>query len=59
MARFAGGFQPVIGAAISIRALRADDFEIEEAFLKGLSPETLGPGAFPRALTARAERLCG
>jgi len=39
-ARFASGFQPVYGASISIRPLRADDFEIEEAFLHGLSAQT-------------------
>jgi acetyltransferase len=40
LARFASGFQPVYGASISIRPLRADDFEIEEAFLRGLSSRT-------------------
>ncbi|MBI3376302.1 MAG: GNAT family N-acetyltransferase [Betaproteobacteria bacterium] len=34
------GFQPVIGHAISIRALRADDFDIEYRFITGLSLET-------------------
>lgn len=34
------GFQPVYGAAISLRPLRADDADIEEAFLLGLSVET-------------------
>lgn len=33
-------FQPVIGQAISIRPLRADDFEIEAEFIRGLSIET-------------------
>lgn len=34
------GFQPVYGAPISIRPLRTDDFEIEEAFIRGLSAAT-------------------
>jgi acetyltransferase len=34
------GFQPVIGAPITVRPLRADDFEIEEQFIRGLSLET-------------------
>lgn len=33
-------FQPVIGQAISVRPLRADDFEIEAEFITGLSLET-------------------
>lgn len=40
LARVATGFQPVIGHAITIRALRADDFDIEFRFLAGLSLET-------------------
>jgi acetyltransferase len=39
-ADFASGFQPVIGVPISIRPLRADDVDIEELFIKGLSAET-------------------
>lgn len=34
------GFQPVIGHAISIRPLRAEDFDIEYQFITGLSLET-------------------
>lgn len=38
--RVASGFQPVIGHAISVRALRADDFDIEYEFISGLSLQT-------------------
>jgi acetyltransferase len=40
LADFACGFQPVIGVTISMRPLRADDFEIAMAFIRGLSAET-------------------
>ena len=40
LASLVAGFQPVYGAPISIRPLRADDFEIEEAFIRGLSTAT-------------------
>lgn len=40
LAGLATSFQPVIGHAISIRPLRADDFEIETEFVTGLSLET-------------------
>jgi acetyltransferase len=61
--KLASGFQPVIGHAISIRALRPDDFEIEGEFIRGLSVETrnrrLLGGARPvtDAYVARLTRL--
>lgn len=33
-------FQPIIGAAVTIRPLRPDDVGIEREFVTGLSPET-------------------
>ena len=33
-------FQPVIGAAVTLRPLRPEDVDIETAFVEGLSPET-------------------
>lgn len=33
-------FQPVHGHAVTLRALRPDDHDIEHAFVSGLSPET-------------------
>lgn len=39
-ADMAFAFQPVIGVPILIRPLRADDFDIEEAFIRGLSTQT-------------------
>lgn len=47
LAALVSGFQPITGAAISLRPLRADDRDIEEEFLRGLSAET------------RANRLLG
>lgn len=61
--RLASGFQPVIGHAISIRALRPDDVEIEAEFIRGLSMDTrnrrLLGGARPvtDAYVARLTRL--
>jgi acetyltransferase len=43
----AESFQPVIGAAVTLRPLRPEDAEIETAFVEGLSAET------------RANRLLG
>jgi len=43
----AESFQPVIGAAVTLRPLRPDDVDIETAFVQGLSAET------------RASRLLG
>lgn len=40
LATLVTGVQPVIGAPITVRPLRADDFEIEEHFIRGLSVET-------------------
>ncbi|OGA70500.1 MAG: hypothetical protein A3F77_08080 [Betaproteobacteria bacterium RIFCSPLOWO2_12_FULL_67_28] len=40
LAGLSTAFQPVIGHAISVRALRADDFEIERDFITGLSLQT-------------------
>lgn len=40
LAGLVSGFQPIVGAAILLRPLRADDADIEEAFLRGLSLET-------------------
>lgn len=40
LAKFTTAFQPVIGVPTSIRPLRTDDFDIEEAFIRGLSTET-------------------
>jgi len=33
-------FQPIIGAAVTLRPLRREDHDIEHAFVSGLSPET-------------------
>lgn len=35
-----GSFQPVIGYPVTVRPLRADDFDIEREFILGLSVET-------------------
>ena len=44
---FDESFQPVTGAAVTLRPLRPEDLDIETAFVEGLSPET------------RANRLLG
>jgi acetyltransferase len=36
----AESFQPVVGAAVTLRPLRPDDVDIESAFVRGLSPDT-------------------
>jgi acetyltransferase len=33
-------FQPITGAAVTVRPLRPEDVDIETAFVEGLSPET-------------------
>ena len=62
-ANLSTAFQPVIGHAISIRPLRADDFEIEAEFIRGLSMETRtrrllgGARAVTDAYVARLTRV--
>lgn len=36
----AESFQPVVGAAVTLRPLRPEDIDIESAFVRGLSPES-------------------
>lgn len=36
----AESFQPVVGAAVTLRPLRPEDIDIESAFVRGLSPHT-------------------
>jgi acetyltransferase len=36
----AESFQPIVGQAVVLRALRREDHDIEHAFVSGLSPET-------------------
>src|SRR5262245_46030541 len=36
----AESFQPVVGAAVTMRPLRPEDIDIESAFVRGLSPAT-------------------
>jgi acetyltransferase len=33
-------FEPIVGQAVTLRALRREDYDIEHAFVSGLSPDT-------------------
>lgn len=54
---FDESFQPVIGAAVTLRPLRPDDLDIETAFVEGLSPETRSSRLLGGAIKATREQI--